>query len=281
MILNYTSFILEYSKGTRTEKIDMDQIVKLFMENCSDWDFKTELWRGSNSHSLFYIDPKKNHGHRFSANTDNQFYQNMFLMVDSWEKAPKRTESLIMTSNKYTASTYGDVYLMIPFNGVNLGICPCDDLWCSMKYIDEIIGEDYSLSLNDLNYEVQDFLESNLPEKYLDKGTLKEEISYDNIKFYFSEIDKIPKHDLNLVYSLGNYNYILMSKWVENYSHLKLFDFFEMVFNFDKNGFIVSTDPKDIDINREVWSDGEFLGIEENLVDEFKKRIKIERNKEL
>ncbi len=88
------------------------------------------------------IDPKD--FNRTSKNTSN--YYTLFMDNNVlWQNYPKRSKSLICTTNFFTADTYGEgnIFLVIPLDKTaKFGICPEEDLWYSFKGVDlEILND--------------------------------------------------------------------------------------------------------------------------------------------
>jgi hypothetical protein len=69
---------------------------------------------------------------RKSRNTKN-YYTLMFDNLPSWRDYPKRSRSLICSSNKRVAGNYGDIYVILPFNGAKIAVCPANDIWDSIN----------------------------------------------------------------------------------------------------------------------------------------------------
>lgn len=291
----YNAFILEYSKGSRTEAIDMDEMVRLYNEKCSDWDLEsdTQIYRGSyTSHNMFYVNPSK-HEWRYSANASG-VYQALLPHLKSWKDAPPRNQSLIMATDYSTATSFGDgnVFLMIPFNDVEIGMCPCYDLWCSNKFMKEITGDEY-VSWEDIDYELLDFLEQNAPEKYVEvydshpgkdysrkSKRFKPNMIKNHIIDIINDIDKLPLEELKTEWSYNSDDhdpYRIINIWIGDYNHMTLLEFLEMFFDFKKNGFKIVDKQSELENGKEVWSSGEFLGIHVNNESEFKDRVKLSR----
>lgn len=292
----YNTFILEYSNGSRTEKLDMDELVRIFNEKCSDWDLESnkQIYRGSyTSHQMFYVNSIK-HEYRYSANTEG-FYQALLPHLKSWRNAPIRSKSLIMVTDYSTATQFGDdnVFLMIPFNGVEIGMCPCSDLWCSVDYMKEITGDD-DITWEEIDDEFIDFIRENASSKYVEyynthpykdhskkakrfkRGVLK-----NNIIDIINDINNIPREELKTNWS---YSYEetephrIINNWLVDHAELTLLEFIEMFFDFRKNGFKIIDKQSELELGKEVWSSGEFIGLHINHEKEFKEKIKISRN---
>lgn len=73
---------------------------------------------------------------RRSANTTNE-YTTLLDNLPSWRQYPKRSESLICTTTDSNGYPYdfGDVYIILPSNGANIGVCRSFDLWSSFPVL--------------------------------------------------------------------------------------------------------------------------------------------------
>ncbi len=121
----------------RSEVIDMDEVSEV-LEKYASWydiDCETPLYRGIKKHGIkreddfLIIEPSK--FKRVSVDTDN-FY-NLIIDNDSkWEDFPKRSKSIIGTTDMKRAENYGTVYRIIPlFKNSEIAIAPGDDIWWS------------------------------------------------------------------------------------------------------------------------------------------------------
>lgn len=71
---------------------------------------------------------------RHAANTAN--YYNLWIDNHSdWSAFPKRAKSFICSTDDGKASEYGDVYVVIPQDSSDIGICPRSDIWQSFRAI--------------------------------------------------------------------------------------------------------------------------------------------------
>lgn len=116
----------------RTIPLDLDSAIRLIKENCSD-ALKEErignrIYRGINLDAdAAYFDPSSARPRR-SRNTDNF----VTLIMDNsppWQAYPKRSRSMICTGALNKARAYGHVYMVLPYNGVKIGIAPKYDIW--------------------------------------------------------------------------------------------------------------------------------------------------------
>jgi hypothetical protein len=118
--------------GYEQKVLEWDQTIDFLKENCSDaiQAFGNKpIYRGSRglkADSCHYINPGS--GKRASENTYNHYTE---LMDSSpyWNDYPKRSKSLIGSTDYDYANSFGEVFGLYPFNGVKIGICPDFDIW--------------------------------------------------------------------------------------------------------------------------------------------------------
>lgn len=123
----------EYRKGlTVLHKFENPaQAAKAIKEHFSDslWMVKQNapFWRGtSDSLDLSIVDPTQTQ--RRSENTSN-LYTIIFDTHPERANWPKRSRSLIATTNSDYASSYGRMYAVIPANGSLIGAVNRGDIW--------------------------------------------------------------------------------------------------------------------------------------------------------
>ena len=118
------------------EKLSESQVLNIINSKCSEaLDMAKQghkLYRGINlkpSVSYCLIDP--NITPRSSAMGAKNYYTVLMDNLPSWAGYPKRSRSLICSSSHGKAGNFGDVYLVLPFNGANLGVFWHDDIWAA------------------------------------------------------------------------------------------------------------------------------------------------------
>ena len=131
---------ISYLTEGRSKPLEMDEFHRLL--NSGDYSDilrninnpKCLIFRGIfSSAPMSYIDPTKGRLRR-SANTSNEY----MLLIDNfpdWRKFPKRSKSLICSTNIKYADDYGYIKLVLPQNGAKLGVCPSDDFWNSFNIV--------------------------------------------------------------------------------------------------------------------------------------------------
>jgi hypothetical protein len=115
------------------------EIVEWCEENASDFlRNKSPIYRGVSRTRITGLMNTRNLN-RKSANTSNHYT----LWLDNhhaWANYPKRSASLIASTDIYYADQFGALFVLIPSDNCKIGICPEDDLWASFPTIPRIWG---------------------------------------------------------------------------------------------------------------------------------------------
>jgi hypothetical protein len=182
-------FLLDEGTKGRTRPLKAEEAIDIFKKNCKqyNWDGQ-ELYRGLSGNDSDYgiLDPSKHD--RKSATTEN-YYTMWIDNSKKWKSYPKRSKSLICTTDLTTAEGYGDAHLVIPFDGANIGICPEDDLWYSFKTILHPVN---MFHLHDFNMFVWQVVRL-LTDIKLGKSDLGKNLSF--LLKKFKEVDEIIEQD--------------------------------------------------------------------------------------
>lgn len=270
-------FILEwqkYEKRTRTEQITLEKAATLFLNECDDWALGgNQIYRGAESYPIFFVDPSKYH--RYSANAAG-FYQALLPNLESWKKAPKRHNSLIMSTDEFMADSFGEVYHMIPFNDTKIGQCPYSDIWNSNDVMRKMFDQPW-IGWDEIDEEFTELICENFDIK-------KGDINQDNVMNYIRELDRMGKENWKTKYVLNfksgakEYDMDLILKLIEKYPDRTLEDLLNEMFDFDKNNFEIITRQMELKYDREVWSDGKFIGIHHEEWNRFLRKVDQMRN---
>lgn len=120
----------EYTELRRGTTIPKEMALKFLSTKHKDsYDSKLYIFRGAYGYGEYaYIDPSKSKEPRISRNTYN-YYTLMMDNFQSWRKYPKRSKSIICTTDYRYADGMGDVYYVFPENGAKIGVCPDEDIW--------------------------------------------------------------------------------------------------------------------------------------------------------
>ncbi len=292
----------EYRKESRTNEISMDEAVDMYLSNCQDWHISGDskmLFRGSDtSATIFHSHAgSESHERRYSANNSN-VYNSLLPHITSWDKAPSRDRSFIMSTSEEDAGNFGDLYIMIPFNGSKIAECPENDMWNTHLPNVSKNGR-YPMNLGELDDELHNLFTTQIKDANLvtvrDNGTryIKGGVKPENIKKLCTAIDNIPKDDIILYHLVGKMKmgetyfkyvsdgaeYELIKEWVNNHSDKPLFQFLSEILNFDKLGYRLITQETMEESEREIWSDGEFIGIAEDYFQKFVKMVEARQQK--
>jgi hypothetical protein len=148
--MKFEAYILDESRG---RPIDTKEATNFIDDHCTNAlsAFQTKKARifrgitGANEETTL-IDPAQ--FTRVSRNTSNTYT----LIIDNspaWKEYPKRSKSIICTTDYDVAADYGNPYLVLPYDGSKIGVCPTSDIWdCTLAkyglglpYLNETISE--------------------------------------------------------------------------------------------------------------------------------------------
>ena len=171
-----------------------------------------------------------------SANTFNYYT----LITDNdptWESFPDRSKSFICTTNSIMARSYGTLYVAIPLESQNIGVCPHQDWW-------ESFGDPNPSNVN----EAIRLLSTHA----------KIMLSETNIKTFIeqlNEVSNVVSNDVSIKipYNLEEIGYERGSS---------LYDAYVAYLNPINNGFVHTHNIETISDRREVWMSGLVLFID-------------------
>lgn len=179
----------------RSQSISESEAREIYENHCTNHDKRnTSIYRGVTLASQYgVVHPQKYS--RKSKNTEN-FYTLFIDHSPKWSEFPQRSKSLICTTSYDKAVMYGDqVFEIIPFDNVNIGICDKEDIWFSFDHIAKAYGSTGSDNgtLDHFNNHL-DIVYKNQME---DWGGLSED-SYTEFKSQIIQLnDKIKKRGFN------------------------------------------------------------------------------------
>jgi hypothetical protein len=131
--------IVKY-KTTRENPVKLtNNTIKNIVTNCSEAVLLAKqnkfIYRGIRSidSDIVHVEPSK--FIRRSANTSN-YYTMIIDSLPEWSMFPKRSQSIICSTNCEYARGYGGgySYVVLPVNGNKWGICPDNDIWGTKLY---------------------------------------------------------------------------------------------------------------------------------------------------
>lgn len=258
--MRLTNFVISEGRGREVSREQAIQTIKTKCKKALDFfllDGDTLLRGIVHGGDFIHIAPKTSMP-RESAYTDN--YYTLILDNDPrWKSFPKRSQSIICSTDMYKAQVYGNVYRVLPYDGSRYGVCPKDDIWFSFK---ETLG----MALGAVNGELN--MLGELCD--VDIGDTK---TYNDLIEYLNEIDKKITEILKRTDDEYNDDDMealndndLFKKWNSNISFTK---WFIDLFDWNKNGIYVTSDIKKIFStgakSKEVWTDGECVLINYHL----------------
>lgn len=257
---NIAKEIILLNEG-RTKPLSMSEMGDILLKHCKDYVHNHKswfpLWRGRKnpSYDIGYVDPtliKR-------SSRDNQDYYNLILdNAPNWRNYPKRSQSLICTTQKSNAKTYGEVFFVIPFDNPTIGVCPQFDLWWSfprLKHVGIRNLEDLETFLEHINYLCFGGLGSALQ---LDDS------SYNSL---VRDLERINQKKEILKKKRDEWFYLSLKPAFNNYleSDKSLLEWLMELLDPDKNGFKIVNDPRNIPLEVEAWTDSKAILVHENI----------------
>jgi len=243
-----------YINESRSKVIDPKDVIKIIKSKCKkalkSYKKGDIIYRGINDNYKFLsIDPKKHT--RESANTMN-YYTLINDNSPAWKKYPKRSQSLICTTDMFTASNYGYEYVVLPYDGAKIGVAPMEDYWFSF---DNITGID---SLDSFNYQLERlFKQINIP---------LSDASYSKIQRAFNDFDIIFGYDDESLNILIDDNFSILDGY-DDYNDMM--EFIQETLDPDNNGFrLITIGDKLPNGDNELWTDSKCILINVNISDE-------------
>ncbi|AVH85333.1 hypothetical protein RsoM2USA_405 [Ralstonia phage RsoM2USA] len=123
------------------KKISEETVLKYLksdFKNSFDVISETPLYRGLPSNeAFFFVDPKQLSRTEFQSNLYTLIIDNS----EEWENFPKRSESVIATTDFQDTKTYGTPYYVIPMDGFKLGCCSADEIDDSFQNAMKEVGK--------------------------------------------------------------------------------------------------------------------------------------------
>lgn len=185
--------ILEEGIGTpitREKAIDIikknDFIYDAFI-NKNKW----KIYRGVEDEAdIFIINPKQYE--RTSKNTNN-YYTLIIDNSSAWNGYPKRSNSLICSVDDEVASSYGNVYIVVPLQkNAKIGFCPHIDIWMSFEEIHlQELNTYISAILKVMFDNFPNFFNVDDIDRYIDFESF---LSYSDLLDLFNSLDDIKEY---------------------------------------------------------------------------------------
>ena len=263
--MNFKNFVNEVSddyKKSRSFNISTEEAIELlrteYSEAYENYKNGIKIYRGTNSdYSVFVTDPSI--GTRVSANTENYYT----LVIDNsprWKQFPKRSKSVVCTTDKNYAGNYGEKYIVFPINGSKIGVCSKEDFWESFpilrrRFSSLPIGTNLH-SLNRVLSSLMNLADSSGKTDIKTFETLKKKFAL--IEDYLNNKKYLENDDINLDF---------MEMTIDALSYKgSIIDSVEGLLDPDLNNFkVVSVREFDVKGQHELWTDGKCLMIDRDL----------------
>lgn len=248
-IMKYSIFMeafgyTEHIRKTRSSSITKDEVINILKTNCKEFlkNPISKVYRGLGDNDSDYLLVKPSEHNRRSANTKNIYT----LFIDNsyrWKGYPKRSKSIICTTNESTASDYGFHFVVVPFDGAKFGVCPSHDIWFSFSEINDM-GFNSNMDTFVYDLEVSD---SDYESMTSDLEKLEKEI-----------IDKEGKVSFWTRHSKSRFASDFYNKHKEN--NISLYEFIDELLDPKENGFYISDYARiSTHSDSEVWTDSNCL----------------------
>jgi uncharacterized LabA/DUF88 family protein len=232
--------LYEYLDERRGRTINEKECRELLdTKHSKAFEGKGQIFRGVDGYGDYvYINPSKSRSPRISANTHN-YYTLIMDNSPDWKQYPKRSRSLICSTDKSYADNFGDgeSYSVYPQNGASIGVCPGGDIWGAGFYK----GHDFGTIVD----HIDDIINTN------SIGVEKADYDYENMVKIFKLIDKKQED----VYVEMKRYFGSTKVFFENYldSGKTFLGFIEYILNPIRCGFTLVKAGDSIPNGREVW----------------------------
>jgi hypothetical protein len=209
----------------RTQKLSEEDFYQKVKSQCSDilntYKKGRYYFRGITDFSQKFGLVKPKNFERVSRNTDN-YYTLLMDNLPSWKSFPKRSKSIIFTSDKEMGASYGNSYILFPKNGAKIGKAPDQDIWYS--FVD--LGRKFDKS----NFILSDF-----------NDFINNEIKHQNKPKTYDEL-KLIMQNTEFIYESGK----------------SLWDVFVPLFDPKRNNFSIISPKTPVDSRIvELWTDAD------------------------
>ena len=259
--MRFKQFLLKEGRG---KEVDL-QYAKEWIEKNSPKVLENALegnkiYRGlNNNYFAYYINPKKST--RKSAYVGSNYYTLLMDNLPLWKKYPKRSKSIVCTTDYSKGKAYGTLYLVFPKDGSKIGVCPKDDIFYSFPKLYN--NKEFIYNMRDWTYHFED-LDFWMSNKKSDK-------SWNSMKKLFNKIDELRKKQNSLSLSSSDDKDVIYIKEYFPYLFNKGKDSLSGInqaMSPKKNGFELKKAGDIIPADREIWTDGESMLINEGEFEE-------------
>ena len=258
------------------------QAVKMFKEG-------NVIYRGIENATDTYSLATPSKFTRKSVNTYN-YYTLINDNSPAWKEYPKRSKSIICSTNKYSAEGFGYVYVVFPFDNAKIGVCPDMDYWTSFPFLS-------------VNTEILNMMEFNEHLRYLFDiqqikrfaGDISKVKTYKDLQKMFYKFDKFVKiqddkeiEKAKQKADRNNIDFVMPDKSPtvqaiikeHNLKLLKKYDDFMNMEKYlryllepDKNYFRLSKIKDKLPNNHEVWTDADSVLINYDAINDIMEQL--------
>ncbi|MCK9416317.1 hypothetical protein M0Q97_06635 [Candidatus Dojkabacteria bacterium] len=124
----FKSIPFDPNRNSLCRSLTKDEFKSILNRFCKNFDWNdTPIYKGMYIDGDFALTNPKGQERR-SANTAN-YYTVIFDNSPYLGEFPKRSQSLICSTDLNTAGTYGVLYRVIPFDGAKIAVCSNPDFW--------------------------------------------------------------------------------------------------------------------------------------------------------
>ncbi len=259
--MRFKQFLLS-EQGQAPTETDPSEVLAWCEQHCSKYLQRAAefpIYRGMNlpndiNTSIY----NTNSFTRKSANTYN-YYTLLFDNHPSWKDYPKRSKSMICTTEYSTADGYGNVFIVIPSDKAKIGVCPANDLWNSFDHFLNNFSDDAG-DMDEFNVIIHLLAKRGLNKDLGDDITYGELVSV--MKKMTAEValmiaDKY-KDEGGFDAQFNRRRFSALANNFERHGFSSAFDAFEKEGGPSKNAFALRTGATfDVEGNHEVWIQGE------------------------
>ena len=261
----------------RSKKISRDKALDILQTKCSKavkaYKKGNIIYRGIDMDDDYaFVSPSK--FTRQSANTDN-YYTLINDNSPAWKDYPKRSKSIVCTTDFESAQRYGTLYTVFPFDAAKIGVCSNHDYWWSFPFFSKNSDGD---DLTFFNHTLRSILIN------LDSDVISNDLTYNKLSSIMKKFDKYAKlkneemiNDAKETQDMTGINikikkYPYIDMLIDEYPMMKgytkfmnLEEYSRYLLDPKKNKFQLKTIGDKLPSKREVWTDADSVLIKSNI----------------
>lgn len=161
--MRFKEFLIEGKFTSSLRHNKKTNIIKFISDNCSEYlkNNSTPIYRGfmrdskKVAKSWYIVEPSK-HERTSKGDAKGNVYTLLIDSLPEWQNFPKRSKSMICSTNYSYAGNFGSPHLVIPFDGAKWGVCIDNDIWHSFKHAKNTLG---IYRIDEINRELIDTVE--------------------------------------------------------------------------------------------------------------------------